>query len=84
MMALVAQRQKVRRPQGENAFLTLLPVRPDDKFDVNRIGVANRDSGLQPAKLNLPDAAKGVGASYKSAGIIGHLLSDYQKPASSP
>src|SRR5271169_5654580 len=78
MMDFTAQCQQVGMPQREHPFLTLFPFGPDDELDVHRIRVANRNAGLQPAKFNLPNPAKGIGTSFKSARIIGHLLSDYQ------
>ena len=46
--------------QRQHSFLALFPVRPDDEFHVYRVGVANRDRSLQPAKLHLPNPAKRI------------------------
>ncbi len=72
MTGFAAQRKKVGMPQRQHAFLTLFPFGPDDEFDVHRVGVADRDSGLQPAKFDLPDPAERIGTGFKSARIIGH------------
>ncbi len=76
MADFTAQNEKIGMPQRQHAFLPLFPVRPDDELHVYRVGVADGNTGLQPAKLHLPDPAKGIGAGFKSARIFGHRLSD--------
>ena len=46
MPGFAAQNQKVGMPQRQHAFLAFLPFRPDDEFNVYRVGVADGDSGL--------------------------------------
>jgi len=72
MTGFAAQVEKVGMPQREHALLTFFPLGPDDELDVYGVGVADRDSCLQPAKLDLPDSLKRIGAGFKSARIIGH------------
>src|SRR6478736_5779684 len=77
MANLLAEDDQVRVRHGDDLLLllqmlTVWPVHPNDKFDVNGVGVADGDTGLQPAVFCLPSASERVGASLEATKLIEH------------
>src|SRR5205807_5401734 len=76
MPDLRAQREQIRVLQRDYLLLLRLTFGPQDEFNVNRVGMTNRDPGLKPPKLDLPRTPERIGSGLKSAIVVDHELSD--------
>src|SRR5437868_6331617 len=68
-----ADDQQDRMRQRYHALLERFAFGRDSKFDVDRIGMPDRDARLQPTKMNLPGAAEWVWPDLELTKILNHL-----------
>src|SRR5581483_10172850 len=64
--------QKFRMRQCNDLFFRSAAVSGHEKLHIDRIGVAYRNAGLQPAELHFPHAPKRVRTRLKTAALVTH------------
>src|SRR5882757_7727240 len=74
MAGLLAQCEKCGVRQGDHSLIEWLAPGGNCKFHVHRIGMTDRNPGLQPVEVDLPHAPERIGAGFEFAVVIEHPI----------